>query len=103
MTSKNLNELLCKVPNSITYDNIYGAFNQSPQVLSFSPASSSFLEVGETCIDVRFGVFGFCMLPALHFRCGANECLHTHLALQTKPTSLLDDQKQDFQSKYFRD
>lgn len=58
-----------------------GPSNPSPD-FAFS-STCSFLKMGETRKYIRFGVFGFRMLPALHLRRGANECLHAYLALQS--------------------
>lgn len=37
----------------------------------------------KACINIRFGMLCLCMFPALDLSCGADKCLHAHLALQS--------------------
>ena len=48
---------------------------------SFKLISVSFLQMRKASLRIRFGVLCFSMFPALHLWSGADERLHTHLAL----------------------
>jgi len=50
---------------------------------TISPIRGSFLKMRKACINISFRVFCFGMFPALYLWCGANECLHAHLALHS--------------------
>ena len=51
---------------------------------------SSLAEVREASDNIGFGMLGLGVLPAFHFRCCADECLHTNLALYIYINKLLN-------------